>query len=196
MAKSQILAADLVRIEDDAKEICDWGGVPQPDYSIAWQVFRDAITGTNYGAKMNSGWTKAASFATDGLVGKEQTIWDSRVASSIIWRIDQILKQSNMPLAEALALVKSFALGGIPSRNVGTRPRACHFEWPSGYGQWRFHFSGSSVVREIVDILNDPKNAYPRMPVPILDSEGHQVEMNNQNWNVFGVGLVLFMDGW
>ena len=45
MSKSLISAEDLMQIEATAKEICDWGGVPQYDYSIAWEILRDAITG-------------------------------------------------------------------------------------------------------------------------------------------------------
>jgi hypothetical protein len=66
--------------------------------------------------------------------------------------------------------------------------RGFSFSWPNGYGTWAAHFGGSALVRDIVSILNNPRYGYPRMPqpagVPAID------------WDVFGVGLVLFMDGY
>lgn len=183
-----------------AEKICFWGGVIQKDYSEAWQVLRDAVSGRDHGSKMNSGWTKVASFATDGMAGNEQTIWDSRVATSIIWRVDQILQHGvvlgHITDAQAQAQANHFGLGTVASLNVGTRPRALHYRWPNGYGKWEFHFKGSALVREIVSILNDPANKYPRMPQPIFDPNFKHTGQRETDWTVFGVGLVLFMDGW
>ena len=183
-----------------AKQVCIWGGVEQVSYADAWKVVRDAIVATNNGSLMNSGWTKVASFATDRMVGNEQTIWDSRVATSIIWRIDQVLHQGvlsgHITAAQAQAQASQFALGTVASLNVGTRPRALHYRWPNGYGKWRFHFSGSALVREVVAILNDPANGYPCMPQPTFDANFNHTGAVQTDWTVFGVGLVLFMDGW
>jgi hypothetical protein len=182
-----------------AKQVCIWGGVEQNSYSDAWKVMRDAIVATDNGSLMNSGWTKVASFATDRMAGNEQTIWDSRVATSIIWRIDQILHQGEISgqitAAQAQAQANQFALGTVASTS-GTRPRGLRYRWPNGYGKWRFHFNGSTLVREIVAILNDPANGYPRMPQPTFNANFNHTGEVLTDWTVFGVGLVLFMDGW
>jgi hypothetical protein len=34
------------------------------------------------------------------------------------------------------------------------------------------------------------------MPVPTLDNDSKYLGEAQQDWSVFGVGLVLFMDGW
>lgn len=172
---------------DWAEQICTWGGVPQRSYNPAWTVVNSALSGVRGGgAPMNSGWTKVASFATDGLLNA-QTIWDSRVSTSLIWRIDAILAANGLPQN---LVTDNFDLGLIRSRGAGLRPQriaALNFRWPNGYGSWDFHFGGSAVVREIVAILNAAANGYPRMPLP-YGGLG--------DWDVFGVGLVLFMDGY
>ena len=180
-------AADQNAINQFAKDICVWGGVRQQSYDGAWRVIKSAMEEAPFGdARMNSGWTKVASFATDGL-NKPQTIWDSRVSTSIIWRIDAILHANG----RNLNLMAEYDLGIIKSRpNAGRRDQrvnALHLQWPNAYGVWKYHFGGSAVVRRIAEILNDPQNDYPRMPLP---RGGHEA------WNVFGVGLVLFMDGY
>ena len=182
-----------------AEQVCIWGGVEQVSYADAWKVMRDAIVATDNGSLMNSGWTKVASFATDRMVGNEQTIWDSRVATSIIWRIDQILHQGvlsgHITVAQAQSQARQFELGTVASTS-GTRPRGLHYRWPNGYRKWSFHFNGSTLVREIVAILNDPSNGYPRMPQPTFDANFNHTGEALTDWTVFGVGLVLFMDGW
>ena len=170
-----------------AAQICNWGGVPQRSYAPAWTVVDSAVSGFRRGGPpMNSGWTKVASFATDGLPNA-QTIWDSRVSTSLIWRIDSILAANGLPQG---LVTNNFDLGLIRSRGAGLRPlriAALNFHWPNAYGRWNFHFGGSAVVREMVAILNAQANGYPRMPLP-----GGGLG----DWDVFGVGLVLFMDGY
>jgi ribosomal protein S18 acetylase RimI-like enzyme len=183
-------------IEQVAVDICSWGGVEQMNYKNSWQVVRDSLLMQDNGAPMNSGWTKVASFATDGRAGVEQAIWDSRVATSLIWRADQILQawvaDGQMTLDQAQSLVDSLGLGTVSGKeNVGTRPRALKFKWRDGYRQWRYHLRGGEVIRRMVDLLNDPTNGYQRMPAPQLINNGQCAD-----WTVFGVGLVLFMDGW
>jgi len=102
----------------------------------------------------------------------------------VIWRIDRILNQNELlpdifPCLAALQVVRG-------RRQSGTRPRDLCHHWPSGC-TWPAHFAGGAIIRKIVDVLNNPANNYPRMPQP-----------NGQagNWDVFGVGLVLFMDGY
>jgi len=183
-----------------AERICLWGGVAQEDYRDAWKVLRDAISAQDHGAKMNSGWTKVASFATDGMAGNEQTIWDSRVATSIIWRIDQILAGAMgigiISKSSAQGIVNGFNIGTVASLNVGTRPRKLVFHWPNGYGKWNYHLSGSRLVREMVAVLNDPPNGFSRMPRPTFDATWNPTGEIAADWTVFGTGLVLFMDGW
>lgn len=190
----------LQQISSTAEKICIWGGVTQRNYDDAWKVVRDAILAQDNHSPMNSGWTKVASFATDKMAGNEQTIWDSRVATSLICRIDQILHQEvvagNIGNDQAQAVANQFGLGTVASLSVGTRPRALHFRWPNGYGRWDFHFLGSALVREVVAILNDPANGYPRMPIPTFNDEQQHTGEALTEWTVFGVGLVLFMDGW
>jgi len=183
-SRDDINAKDLAQLEADAEWICkDFGGVPQSSYYITWKVIRSAVLGERFGnAVMNSGWTKVAAFATDGLP-TAQTIWDSRLSTSIIWRADQILHSSGLQLTA----LSEYPLGLVKGENSGTRPRRTHFDWPNGYGKWKYHFAGGNIVRKIVSILNEPAYDYPRMPQPNGES---------RNWDVFGVGLVLFMDGY
>jgi hypothetical protein len=188
------------QIQELAQKICIWGGVRQRGYANAWCVVRDAILACDNGSPMNSGWTKVASFASDGMPSNEQTIWDSRVATSIIWRIDQILYKGvfsgKITAAQAQSLADSFNLGTVASMSVGTRPRSLHYTWPKGYAKWNYHLSGSALVREIVEILNNQANGYPRMPKPILGENNLPTGVTVTDWTVFGAGLVLFMDGW
>lgn len=134
---------------------------------------------------MSSGWTKVASFATHGLPNA-QTIWDSRAAISVIMRIDGVLTASGL----GPSAVRPFRLGFGSGSASGLRPNKLALirnKWPNGYGRWDYHFGGSEVVREMVKILNDPASPYPPMPLPSGGSGP---------WDVFGVGLVLFMDGY
>jgi hypothetical protein len=188
-APGMITAADPVDLERIAAQICLWGGVSQGrGYADAWTVIKSAVLNAqHHGAPMNSGWTKVASFATDGLPNS-QTIWDSRVSTSIIWRLDRILHASGLTPA---ALLPHYPIGLVAGRAYypgSPRYRTYHFRWPNGYGRWQCHFAGSQLVRDMVKVLNAPSMGYPRMPNPA--PAGPPLD-----WDVFGVGLVLFMDG-
>ena len=183
---SCLASADGHQLCTDAKWICKWGGVAQPSYADTWKVIRSAVTGTAMpGAPMNSGWTKVASFATHGLPNA-QTIWDSRAATSVIIRIDGVLHANGL----FPAIMSPYRLGYGSASSSGLRPQKKDLiksKWPAGYGKWDYHFGGSETVREMVSILNNPSNGYPAMPLPGGGSGP---------WDVFGVGLVLFMDGY
>jgi hypothetical protein len=177
---------DEVQLRDDAEWICRWGGVEQRSYADTWKVIRSAVTGTAMpGAPMNSGWTKVASFATHGLPNA-QTIWDSRAAISVILRIDGVIQASGL----ASRVMSPYRLGFGSASSSGLRDQKMKLirsKWPAGYGSWDYHFGGSKIVREMVAILNNPSNGYPAMPLPGGGSGP---------WDVFGVGFVLFMDGY
>ena len=136
---------------------------------------------------MNSGWTKVASFATD-IRANAQTIWDSRVSTSIVWRFDRLLRSHTL---QPGCVLQHWPIGLVKGRASGSGgPRARSYSlqgWPNGYGKWRCNLAGGRLVREMVDVLNNPNHGYPRMPLP---------DGSVGAWNVFGVGLVLFMDGY
>lgn len=176
-------------IEKLAEEVCVWGGVPKKSSADTWKVVKSAALGSrHHAAPMDSGWTKVASFASIGLPkagcpGTEQTIWDSRVSISIIQRLDGLLVRNGFSPGSITPCPNLKMVSGMG----GTRPRKLVLHWRSGACDWPAHFAGSEVVREIRDILNDTKNRYPRMPLP---------NGKSGDWDVFGVGLVLFMDGY
>ena len=183
---SKLFASDEQQLRTDAEWICRWGGVPQKSYAGTWKVIRSAVTGQPMaGAPMNSGWTKVASFATHGLPNA-QVIWDSRAAISVIMRVDGVLDANGL----SPSIMSRFKLGYGSASQSGLRLQKYALirnKWPNGYQRWDYHFGGSEVVREMVRILNDPANCYPAMPLP---------GGGTAPWDVFGVGLVLFMDGY
>ncbi len=174
-----------------ANKIFVWGGVPQMPETVSAEtvehVFRDALDArSDSEALMNSGWTKVAAFATAHLETTEshrtQAIWDSRVATAIIGRLDSILGE--LPNKNPRDLFPG--IGTVPGRG-GTRPRKFLHAWPSGYGRWSAQIRGSEIVRQLRDILNDESNDYPRMPMP---------DGSVASWTTRGVEMVLFMDGY
>ncbi len=172
-----------------AWEIFTWGGVPQTD--VTTDKIKKVILNAIYGspiendAPMNSGWTKVASLATQHLESYKdrhpQVIWDSRVSTSIIYRMDRIIGINQF-------IVNNFfpELGIVNGRG-GSRPRHTTNKWPIGYGKWSAQFAGSSIIREIRDILNNSNEQYPTMPLP-ADGSGP--------WTTRGVEMVLFGDGY
>ena len=180
---SDIKYSDLQRLKQLTQSILKWGGIQPKDYTKIWNVIKTAITWKNeFEAPMDSGWTKLASFATSTL-GKEkqQVIWDSRVSHSITSRLDRLLNQRDMSVKEMKDI------GTVAGRG-GTREKSSlKLKWPNGYGKWRFHFGGSRLIQIIVEVLNVNQSEFPRMPHPYK---------GNVDWDVWGVGLVLFMDGY
>lgn len=174
-----------------ANRIFVWGGVPQKPATVTAEnvqrVFQNALDArAESTALMNSGWTKVAAFATAHLEQRHpdrtQVIWDSRVATSIIWRLDRILGSSLKQNPRDL-----FPCIGTVQGQGGTRPRQLLHAWPGGYRKWSAQISGSAIVREIRDILNRPDHGYPRMPLP---------DGSRTAWTTRGVEMVLFMDGY
>jgi hypothetical protein len=180
MAQQQRAVALAVRI-------FEWGGVKQdPDTVTAESVQRvfEGALANNPASKalMNSGWTKVAAFATAHLEsgGEPQVIWDSRVATSIVTRLDQLFSKDVLPSDEVPGI------GTVPGRG-GTRPRPRSHKWQVGYQRWDAQIAGSALVRQMRDVLNDPSRAYPKMPLP-AGADGL--------WTTRGVEMVLFMDGY
>lgn len=150
-------------------------------------VFQDALDDNRASiALMNSGWTKVAAFATAHLEhvdgGKPHAIWDSRVATALIDRLDGQL--SAQPAVHARTLFPD--IGTVPGRG-GSRPRTFALKWPSGYQRWSTQVNGSALVREMRDRLNAQNEQFPRMPLP---------DGTVGNWTTRGVEMVLFMDGY
>lgn len=181
--------ADNLALLNLADKVRVWGGVNRPkDFMDAWNVIKSAVLNTrNNKAPMNSGWTKIASFASDGLPNA-QTIWDSRVSTSVIWRFDKILHSN---LLTPQSILGHYKLGLVKGRSNPTGPRGRHYQflggWPWGNGKWICHLDGGKLVRDMVATLNNHALNYPRMPLP---------NGGSGDWDVFGVGLVLFMDGY
>jgi hypothetical protein len=175
--------AQAVRL---AHEIFKWGGVPQDPDTVTPATVRAVYEAAlrddaNAQACMNSGWTKVVAFATAGLEeaddGRPQAIWDSRVATAVISRLERVVP-ADVDIAELFP-----GVGTVPGRG-GTRPREQARKWPSGYRTWRGQVAGSRVVREIRDILNENGYALPNL-------EGAPTR-----WTTRDVEMVLFMDGY
>jgi len=177
-----------------AEGIFTWGGVPQPTPTpdTVQHVFENALAAkvVHSDAPMNSGWTKVASFATAHLEERPgrhpQTIWDSRVATSMIWRQDRLLTEAGINEPS-----RFFPDIGTVAGRGGTRPRVLRLRWPVGYGRWTCQFEGSLLVEEIRDVLNhgarqDSGGPYPEMPIP---------DGGAGLWTIRGVEMVLFCDG-
>jgi hypothetical protein len=176
----QLLAVQL------AHDVFKWGGVPQDADKVTpatvQAVYEAALRDdADAQAYMNSGWTKVATFATAHLEEMEsgcpQAIWDSRVATAVISRLDRIVPHDT-PIADLFP-----GLGTVPGRG-GTRPRDLSRKWPSGYGTWRGQVAGSKIVRDIRDILNEDGYQLP------------QFEGGPTRWTTRDVEMVLFMDGY
>jgi len=169
-----------------AHDVFKWGGVPQDPDTVTpasvQAVYEAALRDdANAQASMNSGWTKVAAFATAGFEevadGRPQAIWDSRVATAVISRLERVVPD-HVDIAELFP-----GVGTVPGRG-GTRPREQVRQWPSGYGTWRGQVAGSRVVRDIRDILNKGGYGLP------------QFKGGPTKWTTRNVEMVLFMDGY
>lgn len=173
-----------------AEDICIWGGVPQKQgYADAWKVAKAAVTGhVDPDAPMSSGWTKVAAFASDTLT-HEQTIWDSRVSVSVIGGIKNALAQVELDRSQILEHVPWLEKVRIVSAQAdGRRERIEELKnsgWSVGMCNWPSHFGGSSIVRRIVKLMIAKPIRFPDELTPNF----------GENWNMFNVGMALFMDG-
>lgn len=171
--------AERKRAAAFAQDVFVWGGVPQRPFpeEATELVFVSALTGKKLDrALMNSGWTKVAAFATAHLAADRQlVIWDSRVAHSLIRRMDALLMANGHD-----AIPPYLADIGRVAGRGGTRNEVSYaLRWSDGYGKWPSVFAGSALVREIRDELNRKR---------------HQPEAIK--WTTRMVEMVLFMDGY
>lgn len=184
-----------------AQAVFKWGGVQRSNSqaaqnslvvegviraALSWKVPCDSVP-------MNSGWTKVAALATEFVEikgGAPQVIFDSRVAASLLTRLDHVLTNIPDGARPAPYLPQELkALGYVPGRG-GTRSkhghRAHRLGWPNRYRRWDAQFAASTLVNEIRNYLNQNIERYGKMPFsPYCD----------QRWSVRGVEMVLFMDG-
>lgn len=176
------------------EELFQISGTPQRDVTLdnIQSVMQAAISANEKStAKMNSGWSYLASVCTAHLEGQDQRLpmvcWNSRIASSIISRLDFLLAEAGVT-----ELGSRFAhIGTIPGWG-GTRPRQYSLNWPNGYRSWATQVAASKLVNKIATILNTETLAngdqrYRLMPLP----GGAQSQ-----WTVRGVQTVLFSDGY
>ena len=166
-----------------ATDIFTWGGVPQAAVTPAMvrDVFESVAAGVQIrSAPMNSGWTKVAAFASHGTVENEQVIWDSRVAHSLIKRLDTLLDAAGHKTVPHLTILKD--IGRVPGRGGSRTAISYGLDWPVGYRTWKAQFAGSALVRDIRDELNRrPPAEHGKLDGP---------------WTVRDVEMVLFMDGY
>lgn len=177
-----------------ANEIFLLYGVPQREVTAEniERVIRAAVEENGESsAKMNSGWTQVAAFATHFLEAVEGrtplVVWNSRIATSIISRLDFLLVEAGCSSPESLFP----NIGTVPGWG-GTRPRIFSLDWPSGYRQWSTQIAASKLVVNMRDILNTSTDnqgnrLYPRMPLAGGD---------RGLWTVRGVQMVLSQDGY
>ncbi len=176
------------------EEIFLQAGTPQKE--VTWQniyaVMKTALTkDCNSKAKMNSGWSLIASFATHWLNNEKgrtpMICWNSRVSTSIISRLDFLLVEAGYDSLED----RFSDLGTIPGWG-GTRPREMTLTWPDGYRSWKTEIAASEFINHMVHCLNNEKNEngqlkYAQMPIPTG---------GRAPWSMQGVQLVLFSDGY
>jgi hypothetical protein len=168
-----------------ALRVFNWGGVTRSDPKQVFLVFRRALAMTEDDAPMNSGWTKVAAVAThhreNEIEKVAHVIWDSRVACSVVSRLDRIFH--NRQVAD----LRTTWLGLIPGRTstnstgkrANFRPRC---QWRTVYGKWEGQNAGSCFVRRVVDRLNE---------------QGSYIGFGSgtQPWTVWSLGAALFVDG-
>lgn len=177
-----------------AHETFNLAGMPQREVSAAHirKVFEAALQADgSANAKMNSGWSALAAVATAHLEVKPErlvlVLWESRVAASILSRLDFLLVEAGVTEPHGLFP----HLGQVPGWG-GTRPRELSLTWPAGYRRWDTLIAASRLVRQMRDILNtetlpDGRLKYPRMPL---------TERRDGPWTTHGVQMVLFCDGY
>jgi len=187
-------AADEAAAITLANNIFAWGGVPQKQATVTpanlRAVFNAAIDGVVANGEplppMNSGWTKVAAFASAHLEAIPnacpQVIWDSRVATAVTSRLEQLFLDDGLDAVPAC-----FSdIGPVKVGRGGTRPRTLLLSWRDGYKSWLAQYGGSRLLATIRNKLNSNAALYGRMP------------SNNGlgNWTSRGVEMVLFMDGY
>lgn len=185
---------DRILAEKTVSEILMLFGLPQREFNAddIEKVFRAAIyEQEDSDARMNSGWTKVASFATTFLEDYEgrypQVSWNSRISTSIVSRLDFLLVEAGIEDPTQI-----FPNIGIVSAWGGTRPRELSLTWPDAYRKWPYQLAASRLVTKLRDHLNTAKDdngqrLYPEMP---LATGGSGL------WTVQGIQQVLSADGY
>jgi hypothetical protein len=168
-----------------AKGIFHWGRVLRgtPTASEVRAAMEMAIHGSTElkAPPMNSTWTKLAAFSTEHLANPH-VIWDSRVATSVTWRLEQLFLAAGHSTVPYGSPEIPRNLGPMQVGRGGTRPRNLKLNWRNAYGRWEAQFAASEFVRLVRDHLNANKAIYPKhAPAP---------------WTVREVEQVLFMDGY
>ncbi len=177
-----------------AVELFDVSGTPQSGVTLdnVHKVMQAALSEDfDSNAKMNSGWSFLASAATSYLSEQEGRLpmvwWCSRVASSIISRLDFLLAEAGVT-----ELGQRFQnIGTVPGYG-GTRPRQYTLEWPEGYRSWKSQIAASQLVQQMVTLLNTEKDNQGNRRFKLMP----QANGGRGNWTVQGVQTVLFSDGY
>ncbi len=177
-----------------ANEIFNLYGVPQRDVTPenVRKVVSAALEADGTArAKMNSGWTWLAAYATAHRENDAKALsicgWNSRVAAALVSRLDFLLVE-----AGHTELGNRFPqLGTVPGWG-GTRPRPLTLQWPSGYRNWATQIAVSEIARDIRDYLNQTVRSDGRLRYkPMPTASGELVP-----WTVMGVCQVLMGDGY
>jgi hypothetical protein len=202
LRKEKLSLSELSSLSEFAISIFEWGRVTRGNAEIAknGELVASVIdAGLSWhipskNVPMNSGWTKVAALATEFVEaegGTPQIIFDSRVAASLLSRLDKVLNQvptGDDPrkfLPHELA-----ALGWVPGRG-GTRTtkgrREHRLHWTNRYKRWDAQFSATRLVSAIRQHVNRELSGFGKMPFSPYE---------NGTWSTRGIEMILFMDGY
>lgn len=180
-----------------ARRMREWGRTTRGafDEELVEAVFRRALgLRVGFDPPMSSGWTKVAALATAYLEGQPEraphVIWDSRVSSAIVFRLDRAMAEAG---GEDAGSPKTLfpRIGVVPGRGGSRRqggdrhPSRLRLRWSYAYGRWAAQDAGTALVRDLRDGLNE--GTHPPMPT---------AEGGTAPWTIRGVESVLFMDGY
>src|SRR5690606_22680933 len=120
-----------------AYSMLEWGRVTrQKEFSpdTVERVFRRALGVSSLWAPMSSGWSKVAALATAYLEGSSEgaphVIWDSRVSSSLVRRLDTMLAELRLdPKALFPGIGAVAGRGGSRAQGLKTQ-----LKWAHAYG--------------------------------------------------------------
>lgn len=177
-----------------ATTILQWGGVTRGNLgklnnnpNILYDIIITARTRkVKNNAPMNSGWTKIAAFFAISQ-GTPNVIWDSRVSCALC---NGIMRECNLLGITSNRAHLLFPYIGYIAGRGGTRPRllpVLRRFWPNGYGKWDFHFSGASLVDNIVQQLNTMPHEAP--------CTLHTIS-GQAKWSRWEVAMALFVMGY
>jgi hypothetical protein len=178
-------AADDTTAVMCATEVFRWGHVLRgtPTATEVRAAMEMAIHGSTAltAPPMNSTWTKLAAFSTEHFANSH-VIWDSRVATSVTWRLEQLFLAVGLTTVPYDSPEIPHNLGPMQVGRGGTRPRHLKLNWRNAYGRWEAQFAASEFVRLVRDHLNANKATYPKH--------------TSAPWTLREVEQVLFMDGY